>query len=146
MPGARHWPQHPAYFFFPSGEDMVAPLPVAWFKLPLWGYAQIWSLTGGALIHLHPGCSILNWPPFSQESQKQVSGGESSSALPEGQFKAIGSCFISSARVLQGRTDSPHLRWFCTCFQSNHSTLCAFLTPSEGTTVFATCLIAMPTS
>lgn len=50
---------------------MVAPLPVAWFKLPLWGYAQIWSLTGGALIHLHPGCSMLNWPPFSQESRSK---------------------------------------------------------------------------
>lgn len=53
---------------------MVAPLPVAWFKLPLWGFAQIWSLTGGALIHLHPGCSMLNWPPFSQESSSKSLG------------------------------------------------------------------------
>lgn len=57
--------------FFPSGEDMVAPLPVAWFKLPLWGYVQIRSLTGGPLIHLHPGCSMLNWPPFRQESRSK---------------------------------------------------------------------------
>lgn len=50
---------------------MVTPLPVAWFKLPLRGDAQIWSLTGGVLIHLHPGCSMLNWPPFRQESRSK---------------------------------------------------------------------------
>lgn len=108
--------------FFFVGRSGPSSAWQAWFKLPLWEYAQIQYLMGGGGVSCT--CALQCWQEWS------TSGRDWFSDRPEGQSKVHSSCFYFFSiclAVSNGERPRPNLMRFCTSFPPNHNTFPPFL-------------------